>query len=119
MVLDVLAELVEMVLGEVVEVGGMHGGLLSFVGLQLERTTSSELEVNPAGEEISLGSAARFVPLVAVGEQAISLARAPRTAEIRVHGPRIVDRRLHDPPSLLDHVLTGEATGRTLDRIAE
>ena len=40
--------------------------------------------------------------MVIVGQQPVGFARAPGTAEVRVHRARVVERRLDDAPGALD-----------------
>ena len=53
----------------------------------------------------------RVVPLPVSGDQGVRGLRSPRTLLVRVDGRRRVQQRLHDPPGLLDPVLSREAGG--------
>src|SRR3954447_21351373 len=87
-------------------------------------TSTNELtRAKPSGRGssasgVSVIGSRRLEPTVAA-EDPLGLRRTPFTAEIRVHRPGGVERRLHDPPRLLDHVLSGEAARLPGHRIVE
>ena len=58
-------------------------------------------------------------PAAEAREQTVRRRRAPGARRVGVHGGRILEQRLQDPPGLLDPVLTGEARAVAAHRVEQ
>src|SRR6476469_9039511 len=82
--------------------------------------TSSRRSPTPSATPARPGSGrlGRLEPGVAF-EDPLGLRGPPFTAEVGVHGTGSVERRLHDSPGLLDHILACEAARLAGHRVVE